>query len=163
MQNQGSTFWFTSLIPVCSMKNSSRRNLLDHQHVTSKHGMPQRIKGITPRLKSLSILVVDDNFVSQLVMKKMLSSFGCKVTIAKDGLTALSVFQAQLHCSQEISPRQDVHPMQYSHFDIIFTDIQMPGLTGYMTIPKHFIIHHPQVRTKSLSFKINSDCRWPRE
>jgi CheY-like chemotaxis protein len=60
----------------------------------------------------LQILVVEDNIVNQKLILRLLEKRGHSVTVASDGFKALAVLA-------EIS------------FDVIFMDIQMPGLTGY--------------------------------
>ena len=60
----------------------------------------------------LQILVVEDNIVNQKLILRLLEKRGHSVTVASDGFQALAVLA-------EIS------------FDVIFMDIQMPGLTGY--------------------------------
>ena len=67
------------------------------------------------KLKSLSVLLVEDNFINQQVMLAILKSLEIKVEVANDGLEALSM----LTHSQSTS------------FDLILMDCQMPNLDGY--------------------------------
>ena len=67
------------------------------------------------KLKSLSVLLVEDNFINQQVMLAILKSLEIKVEVANDGLEALSM----LSHSQPAS------------FDLILMDCQMPNLDGY--------------------------------
>jgi len=61
------------------------------------------------------VLVVEDNKINQLVVKKMLLKIGMKVTTANDGLQALDAIRNN------------------NFFDLILMDIQMPNLDGYRT------------------------------
>lgn len=58
------------------------------------------------------ILVVEDNRLNQLVVRKMLTKLGVKVTTADNGLEALD-------------------RIMETYFDLILMDIQMPKMDGY--------------------------------
>ena len=60
-----------------------------------------------------NVLVVEDNKINQLVVKKMLLKIGMHVTTADDGLQALDTIQNN------------------GYFDLILMDIQMPNMDGY--------------------------------
>lgn len=60
----------------------------------------------------VSILVVEDHFVNRQVIKQQLEILGQHAIIAKDGEEALALLPS-------------------SQFDLIITDLQMPGLDGY--------------------------------
>ncbi len=59
----------------------------------------------------LEILVAEDNAVNQEVIRAMLETFGCHVTIAEDGDAALQAFSMQV-------------------FDLVFMDWHMPKMDG---------------------------------
>jgi signal transduction histidine kinase len=59
----------------------------------------------------LHVLVCEDNIVNQKVVRAMLARLGHKTTIATDGLAAWELLQHQT-------------------FDVLLTDIEMPGLDG---------------------------------
>lgn len=60
------------------------------------------------------VLVVEDNRMNQILAQKFFARLGCEVTVASDGFEAIKI------CSE-------------TPFDIIFMDIQMPGLDGFQT------------------------------
>ncbi|MAY42701.1 MULTISPECIES: response regulator [unclassified Neptuniibacter] len=66
----------------------------------------------------LSILIVDDNVTNREVLSGQLKHWGAEVCEAKDGYDALS------RCEEYTSKNQG------SCFDVIFIDMQMPGMDG---------------------------------
>ena len=71
-------------------------------------------------LSDVSVLLVEDNLVNQLVAKELLKSMKAKVTIAENG-------------------QQAIHLLAEQQFDVVLMDIQMPvmdGLTAAMEIRK---------------------------
>jgi CheY-like chemotaxis protein len=72
-----------------------------------------------------SILVVEDNFIAQIVAKSMLCALECRVDVASNGADALAL------CDQ-------------NHYDLIFMDIGLGiGLDGYE------VTHHIRTKTKT--------------
>jgi len=65
----------------------------------------------------LSILVVEDNPINQIVIKEILKKLGFECKVAKDGLDAIDILQ---------NSKNDI-------FDIIFMDCKMPRLDGFET------------------------------
>ncbi|CAM6043793.1 unnamed protein product [Sphagnum compactum] len=61
------------------------------------------------------VLLVEDNKVNQMVAVRLLNTLGCTVTVACNGIEALSI----LECP--------------STYDIIFMDCHMPGMDGFET------------------------------
>ncbi|UXL37072.1 ATP-binding protein [Pseudomonas fragi] len=61
---------------------------------------------------NLRVLVAEDNPINQLVLKDQLEAIGCSVVITSDGNEALSQWVG-------------------GEFDIILSDINMPGMDGY--------------------------------
>ncbi|MDN3521701.1 ATP-binding protein [Halomonas ramblicola] len=62
-------------------------------------------------LEGARLLVVEDNPVNQRVAAAMLERLGCRVTVAESGATALEF-------------------LRHRRFDLIFMDVQMPGMDG---------------------------------
>ncbi len=72
--------------------------------------------GILPRSfadeNPLSILIVDDNFVNQKLIERILSKLGYQTETAADGLQALELFGKKKH-------------------NVILMDVRMPVMDGY--------------------------------
>jgi signal transduction histidine kinase/CheY-like chemotaxis protein len=66
------------------------------------------------QIRGANILVVEDNAVNQLLVKKVLQRTGCKTDIASNGVEALECVKAK-------------------RYDLILMDIQMPEMDGYET------------------------------
>jgi signal transduction histidine kinase len=72
---------------------------------------PPKRREDAPAAKALRVLVCEDNPVNQRVLLAMLARLGHETTVASDGLAAWEVLQNQ-------------------SFDLLLTDIEMPGLDG---------------------------------
>ncbi len=68
-------------------------------------------------LKIHSILVVDDNPINQILIKQQLQYLGYKVELVKNGEEALQA-------------------LSVDKFDILMTDLNMPGMDGYQLTQK---------------------------
>ncbi len=66
-------------------------------------------------LNNLRILVVEDSSVSQLIAKELLESHGSIVTLCDSGKEAIDMFTGSITGT----------------YDVIFMDINMPGMDGY--------------------------------
>ncbi len=75
------------------------------------------IPKITKPLKQLKILLVEDDFVNQKVISKMLLEKGHALDTANNGLEALELFEQ-------------------NKYDVILMDIQMPKMNGVETISR---------------------------
>ena len=64
----------------------------------------------------LSVLLVEDNSINQMVARRILEFAGAEVVVAADGIKALEILSTERH-----------------HFDAVLMDIQMPGMDGYDT------------------------------
>ena len=96
---KGSTFSFTAIFPKQTISKTVNAQITEAE--------------IT--LKGKHILVVDDNKTNRLLMKKLLSSWGCRHTEAPDGKTALKKLT-------ETVAKNPVH--------IAILDMQMPEMDG---------------------------------
>ncbi len=72
---------------------------------------PEPTPPATARLRALRVLVVEDNAVNRLVMKKMLGLFGIAPDLAEDGEAACDA-------------------VQRSSYDVVLMDLEMPRLDG---------------------------------
>ena len=64
--------------------------------------------------KALTVLLVEDNEINQMVFCSLLENENIKVIVAEDGYACLEIIENH-------------------RFDLIFMDIQMPGMDGIMT------------------------------
>jgi CheY-like chemotaxis protein len=65
-----------------------------------------------PKLKGLNLLLVEDNFLNQVLAKKVLNDWNWEVDVAENGLVAIEKHTAK-------------------NFDLILMDIQLPEMDGY--------------------------------
>lgn len=73
------------------------------------------------RMLNLNVLVVEDNTMNQIVIKKMLSRIGCTAVIAKHGKQALDV----------LFDETSKDYVGYQKFDLVLMDCQMPVMDGF--------------------------------
>lgn len=81
-------------------------------------------------LENLRVLVVEDSSVSQLIAKEMLESRGSIVRVCDSGNDALDIFKDSITGT----------------FDVIFMDINMPGMDGYEATDAIRNCGHPQAK-----------------
>jgi len=91
------------------------RHLVSAARVNS--AQPRASLPVRPRLPGLRVLAVEDNALNRIVLEEILQAEGVQVTLAEDGERALDEFER----------RGD------GAYDIVLTDIQMPGIDGYET------------------------------
>ena len=70
-----------------------------------------------PDLKGIQVLIVEDNPINQIVLKKMMLDTSCSLHQANDGIEALA-------------------HLEKSDVDIILMDCQMPNMDGYQCTQK---------------------------
>ena len=101
VQGNGSVFWFTMILPMVDENSVAmvQSELVDK-------AKPESLKGAR-------ILLVEDNIINQEFALEILRSFGCRCTLATDGLQAIN-------CVEEGNV-----------YDMIFMDCQMPEVDGY--------------------------------
>ncbi|MFC3034744.1 ATP-binding protein [Pseudoalteromonas fenneropenaei] len=65
-----------------------------------------------PILKDVTVLLVEDNMVNQIVVKKMLEKTQCRIETALDGIEALA-------------------KLEHNYYPVILMDCQMPNMDGF--------------------------------
>jgi len=93
----GSTFWFTLPLRI---------------RVDASQASPK----VPVNLRSLRVLIVDDNATNRLILREQLSSWGMDTEEVEDGLHALEVLQ---------NATRNGRP-----YDLAVLDMQMPGMDG---------------------------------
>ncbi len=78
---------------------------------------PNSSNSASQALSELKILVVEDNVINQKVAQKLLERLGYTIDIAENGLVAINM-------------------VQKTPYDLIFMDMEMPGLDGIETTVK---------------------------
>ncbi|HTB32849.1 MAG TPA: response regulator, partial [Bacteroidia bacterium] len=69
-------------------------------------------KEVSFTIKDIRVLVVEDNAINQLLIKKILGKWGWTLEIAGNGLEAIKL-------------------LEYHDFDVVLMDIQLPEMNGY--------------------------------
>jgi two-component system sensor histidine kinase/response regulator len=90
-------------------------------HATRRQGQPDATPTATALapsraepLSGISVLVVEDNEINQILARDMLETLGAQVTLASEGQRALELTGERT-------------------FDVILMDVQMPGMDGHAT------------------------------
>lgn len=73
--------------------------------------LEKKQKAITAPLKSIRVLLAEDNLVNQKLAVGVLEKLGCHVTVAQNGVQALAALSAQ-------------------KFDVVLMDLEMPEMDG---------------------------------
>jgi len=94
--NEGSTFGFELNFQKTNAKVESEAELME----------------MDPEIKDISVLVVEDITLNQLLMKTLLDEFGFECDIAANGLFA-------------------IEKLKVKDFDIVLMDLQMPEMNGF--------------------------------
>lgn len=82
-------------------------------------------------LKNYHVLLIEDNYINQLVARRMLEKYGATVDVADDGFTGMEKF---------VNSKE----MEYS---FIFMDIQMPVMNGFEATRAIRDSRHPRAKT----------------
>ena len=79
---------------------------------------PERVKPLSiTKLKDIPVLVVDDNETNRLILKEMLSLWGCKVSVVASGEKAI----AEIDRARE----------RGTPYKLVLLDYLMPGMNGF--------------------------------
>jgi osomolarity two-component system sensor histidine kinase SLN1 len=70
--------------------------------------------------KAMHVLVVDDDPLTRMLMKRMLTRLGCRVTVAENGEHAL----------EHLLGKPGLEPPAVDKFAVVFLDNQMPVMSG---------------------------------
>lgn len=95
--NSGTTFNFTLTLKI------------SEQSVIKVHEMRKKIK------KDLKILIVDDNSLNRIILKKMLQDESNSIFMAESGKETIQIIQSE------------------NNFDLIILDVHMPEMDGFET------------------------------
>lgn len=98
----GSLFYFTLNLRKSHHKETANPSTADMQSLGSYSDI---------KLKTMKILLAEDNLINQKVAALTLKKIGCQFDIANNGIQALDLYKA-------------------NHYDIILMDIQMPEMDG---------------------------------
>lgn len=104
--NRGSTFHFTARFGRSSVAQPARPESSKSTSLASpeRHG----------QIRSLRILLAEDNPINQKLAVRLLEKQGHSVTVARDGREALALWEQQV-------------------FDLVLMDVQMPEIDGLQT------------------------------
>ena len=125
---EGSTFWFE--IPVEATEAPVAKRQSDN---TEASDFTSRADSVSTEL---TILLVEDSEVNQMIARTMLEKRGLKVSIATSGLEA-------------------VEQASKTPFDIILMDLQMPGMDGLEATTQIKASAGPNVDTPVLAMTAN--------
>ena len=87
------------------------------QHSIEANQQPANSVVVNKSSERTNILLAEDNQVNQVVIKQMLSSLNCHVTIVENGQLLIDRLKKETE----------------KHYDMIFMDCQMPVMDGYAT------------------------------
>ncbi|KAF9497205.1 hypothetical protein BDN71DRAFT_1388282 [Pleurotus eryngii] len=88
----------------------------------------------TSTFSGLSVLVVDDDSITRMLMRRMLSRLGCTVETAENGETALAMIIRSQHSGD--APENPEGEMSTGPYDVVFMDNQMPVMSGLTAVAK---------------------------
>lgn len=84
---------------------------------------------------NLSVLVVDDDPLTRMLMKRMLTRMGCAVATAENGEIATAMVLGSASTSDQSGPiPARLTPYPRSPYAVVFMDNQMPVMSGLKAI-----------------------------
>lgn len=125
--DNGTALYRTLSLPL-PFDDRDFRYFIGRQMTAAWNGLPapkeksvlkKRVRGDFEQaiLAGLSVLVADDDRISQKVIEKMLENLGCRVTMVSDGKQAVDLWREE-------------------DFDVILMDCMMPVMDGYTATRK---------------------------
>ncbi|TGJ98834.1 PAS domain-containing sensor histidine kinase [Leptospira langatensis] len=96
--------------------------LKTEEEFTQKH--PPKEQSLVPFFQSGSVLVVDDNEINLKILSKQISKTGLKTDAVLSGYEAVKLLESNER-----------------KYDLIFLDLQMPGMDGYHTADAIHALH----------------------
>jgi CheY-like chemotaxis protein len=115
---QGSTFWFTVRMPVCSLSAQggpsalTENGLLRNGRESDRQARMKWSASRNVRISRGHVLIVEDNPTNQKVAALILSRAGLRVDVAGNGREAVESFRT-------------------SQYDLLLMDCQMPEMDGF--------------------------------
>lgn len=106
---QGTIFSFNLCLNIASMQSAlvaTKKN-----NPTQAGDLTQNLRDLSQSISGAQILVAEDNFINQQIVKEFLTLSGMNVSIANNGLEALGLLKT-------------------NHYDAILMDIHMPEMDG---------------------------------
>lgn len=127
---KGSTFWFT-----LSIKTNPQAKPKTLPSVSTK---PNH-QWADSTLKGVTILVVDDNEINNLVISKIFRAWGVNFVFATNGLEAIDLFKNTV-------------------YDLILMDLQMPKLNGFETCKQIRALESDKQHTPIIALSASSEA-----
>jgi len=106
----GANFWFTIRTP----KLSTDDNQNDPDKDGEKNDRNEILQVDASQLAGFNVLIVEDNKINQLVIKKILEKLKIRYYLTENGKQALEYYQAN-----------------HAHIDLVLMDCEMPVMDGY--------------------------------
>lgn len=111
------------------------------------------------RLRGLRVLVVDDNATNRLILRQQLRAWGALPEEVASGYEALSLLRRSLPGSS--APSGALPPEAQRGFDLVLTDMQMPGMDGQEVVralrSDNRLAHIPAILLTSMGINQSTD------
>ena len=108
--------------------------------VATRHANPVQLRHESaPGALGVDVLLVEDNPVNQLVAREMLSTMGCRVTLAQNGHECL-------------------HALKQRAYDIVLMDCQMPEMDGYTATREWRLLETSSDRPRQLIVALTANA-----
>lgn len=134
----------TAVLPSSDTVSSTKDSMDDRSSKLRKfdnsftRGSPEASFTALNILPGLPVLVVDDDLITRMMMKRVLTRLGCKVTCAENGEMALELMvgytplldQAKSVVEQTLPGQVEQTIYEEGKFAVVFLDNQMPVMSG---------------------------------